>query len=192
MKLSTKGRYAVMAMADLAQFGKAGPTTLADIAERQEISLSYLEQLFGKLRRAGLVRSVRGPGGGYRLAFPADGIRISDIIHAVDEPINCNSEEGAGLGASLPIYIADGEYEEDGGVDCHTCGLNTVGADFCKDRCTEGATPVAAASSGASLPMARLTSAQAALSWPKPWTTARGMPWPKGKKCRERWVWAPQ
>jgi Rrf2 family transcriptional regulator, iron-sulfur cluster assembly transcription factor len=87
VKLSTKGRYAVMAMADLAQCGKAGPTTLADIAERQEISLSYLEQLFGKLRRAGLVRSVRGPGGGYRLAFPADGIRISDIIHAVDEPI---------------------------------------------------------------------------------------------------------
>lgn len=68
--------------------------------------------------------------------------------HAVDEPINCNSEEGAGLGASLPIYIVDGEYEEDGGVDCHTCGLNTVGEDFCKDRCTEGATPVAAASSG--------------------------------------------
>ena len=87
MKLSTKGRYAVMAMVDLAQFGADGPTTLADISGRQEISLSYLEQLFAKLRRGGLVRSVRGPGGGYRLAFPADEIRISDIIHAVDEPI---------------------------------------------------------------------------------------------------------
>jgi Rrf2 family iron-sulfur cluster assembly transcriptional regulator len=87
VKLSTKGRYAVMAMVDLAQFGATGPITLADIAERQEISLSYLEQLFAKLRRGGLVRSVRGPGGGYRLAFPADEVRISDIIHAVDEPI---------------------------------------------------------------------------------------------------------
>jgi len=87
MKLSTKGRYAVMAMVDLAQYGRDDPITLADIAERQEISLSYLEQLFAKLRRGGLVRSVRGPGGGYLLAFPSDEIRISDIIHAVDEPI---------------------------------------------------------------------------------------------------------
>jgi len=68
MKLSTKGRYAVMAMADLARMGAEGPVTLSDIASRQEISLSYLEQLFAKLRRAGLVKSVRGPGGGYRLA----------------------------------------------------------------------------------------------------------------------------
>ncbi|MBL8697678.1 MAG: Rrf2 family transcriptional regulator [Alphaproteobacteria bacterium] len=87
MKLSTKGRYAVMAMVDLATHSKGHPVALADIAERQEISLSYLEQLFAKLRRGGLVRSVRGPGGGYLLAHAIDQTRVSDIILAVDEPI---------------------------------------------------------------------------------------------------------
>ncbi len=87
MKLSTKGRYAVMAMADLAFHGSGKPVALAEIAERQEISLSYLEQLFGKLRRAGLVSSVRGPGGGYLLARSTADLRVSDIILAVDEPI---------------------------------------------------------------------------------------------------------
>lgn len=87
MKLSTKGRYAVMAMADLASHGSGKPVSLAVIAERQEISLSYLEQLFGKLRRGELVKSVRGPGGGYLLSRPAGDIRIADIILAVDEPI---------------------------------------------------------------------------------------------------------
>ena len=87
MKLGTKGRYAVMAMVDLAMYDHGQPITLAEIADRQEISLSYLEQLFAKLRRAGLVKSVRGPGGGYRLAFAADTVRVSDVIHAVDEPI---------------------------------------------------------------------------------------------------------
>ena len=88
MRLSTKGRYAVMAMADLASH-EAGskPVSLADIAERQEISLSYLEQLFAKLRRSGLVSSVRGPGGGYRLSRPSEEVRVADIIMAVDEPI---------------------------------------------------------------------------------------------------------
>jgi len=92
MRLSTKGRYAVMAMADLA--GNAvdaqsdpRPVALADIAARQDISLSYLEQLFAKLRRGGLVTSVRGPGGGYRLSRPSGELRIADIILAVDEPI---------------------------------------------------------------------------------------------------------
>ena len=89
MRLSTKGRYAVMAMADLArsevQADRA--TALAEIAHRQEISLSYLEQLFARLRRKGLVTSARGPGGGYRLAKSAEDTRISDIIHAVDEPL---------------------------------------------------------------------------------------------------------
>ena len=94
MRLSTKGRYAVMAMADLA--GNVGdaqppgdpkPVALADIAVRQDISLSYLEQLFAKLRRGGLVTSVRGPGGGYRLSRPSGELRIADIILAVDEPI---------------------------------------------------------------------------------------------------------
>ena len=87
MKLSTKGRYAVMALVDLAANDAGRPIALAEIAERQEISLSYLEQLFAKLRRGGLVKSVRGPGGGYRLAHPATETRISDIILAVDEPI---------------------------------------------------------------------------------------------------------
>ncbi len=87
MKLSTKGRYAVMALVDLASVSSSQPISLADIAERQEISLSYLEQLFAKLRRGGLVNSVRGPGGGYLLAHGPRGTRISDIILAVDEPI---------------------------------------------------------------------------------------------------------
>ncbi len=87
MKLSTKGRYAVMAMVDLACHSSGNPVALADIAQRQEISLSYLEQLFGKLRKGGLVKSVRGPGGGYLLSRPPAQMRVSDIILAVDEPI---------------------------------------------------------------------------------------------------------
>lgn len=87
MKLSTKGRYAVMALVDLAGCSDGKPVSLADIAERQEISLSYLEQLFAKLRRGSLVKSVRGPGGGYLLAHSPAETRVSDIILAVDEPI---------------------------------------------------------------------------------------------------------
>jgi Rrf2 family iron-sulfur cluster assembly transcriptional regulator len=87
MRLSTKGRYAVMAMADLARHGRERAVSLAEIAGRQEISLSYLEQLFARLRRGGLVKSVRGPGGGYRLARQADETWIADIVLAVDEPI---------------------------------------------------------------------------------------------------------
>src|ERR1700749_3943921 len=92
MRLSTKVRYAVMAMADLAGHApesnnQSKPFALADIAERQDISLSYLEQLFAKLRRGGLGTSVRGPGGGYRLSRPSSELRIADIIVAVDEPI---------------------------------------------------------------------------------------------------------
>lgn len=87
MKLSTKGRYAVMALVDLAACSDGKPVSLADIAERQEISLSYLEQLFAKLRRGSLVKSVRGPGGGYLLAHSPAETRVSDIILAVDEPI---------------------------------------------------------------------------------------------------------
>ncbi len=87
MRLSTKGRYAVMAMADLAKRGEARAVTLADIAQRQDISLPYLEQLFARLRRRGLVKSVRGPGGGYRLARTADETAVADIVTAVDEPL---------------------------------------------------------------------------------------------------------
>ena len=87
MRLSTKGRYAVMAMVDLAQHADSNPVSLAEIAERQEISLSYLEQLFASLRKSGLVKSVRGPGGGYLLVRGRSDTRIADIILAVDEPI---------------------------------------------------------------------------------------------------------
>lgn len=88
MRLTTKGRFAVTAMLDVALHADHGPVTLAAIADRQKISLSYLEQLFGKLRRSGLVDSVRGPGGGYQLARATDSMTIADIIRAVDEPID--------------------------------------------------------------------------------------------------------
>jgi len=102
MRLTTKGRFAVTAMIDLALRQSQGPVTLAGISERQKISLSYLEQLFGKLRRHELVASVRGPGGGYCLATPMDNISVADIITAVDEPLdatqcggkeNCHDEQ---------------------------------------------------------------------------------------------------
>ena len=102
MRLTTKGRFAVTAMIDLALRGQDGPVTLAGISERQKISLSYLEQLFGKLRRHNLVESVRGPGGGYCLSKPLDEVSVADIIRAVDEPLdatqcggkgNCHGEE---------------------------------------------------------------------------------------------------
>lgn len=100
MRLSTKGRYAVMAMADLARHsaGEAGEraVSLAEIATRQEISLSYLEQLFARLRRGGLVKSVRGPGGGYLLAGKADQTWVADIVLAVDEPIRATRCAGQG------------------------------------------------------------------------------------------------
>ena len=96
MRLTTKGRFAVTAMIDLALRSGEGPVTLAGISERQKISLSYLEQLFGKLRRHRLVDSVRGPGGGYCLARPGNQITVSDIVRAVDEPLdatNCGGHE---------------------------------------------------------------------------------------------------
>lgn len=94
MRLSTKGRYAVTAMMDLAIHGPKGPVTLADISRCQGISLSYLEQLFSRLRREKLVRGVRGPGGGYQLARPAADITVAAIIAAVDEKVDatCGGE----------------------------------------------------------------------------------------------------
>ena len=88
MRLTTKGRFAVTAMLDLALNGADGPVTLAGISERQKISLSYLEQLFGKLRRRCLVESVRGPGGGYNLARDASKVSVADIISAVEEQMD--------------------------------------------------------------------------------------------------------
>lgn len=96
MRLTTKGRFAVTAMIDLAMREANGPVTLAGISQRQEISLSYLEQLFGKLRRHQIVESVRGPGGGYSLARRADKVTVADIIIAVDEPLDatqCGGKE---------------------------------------------------------------------------------------------------
>jgi Rrf2 family iron-sulfur cluster assembly transcriptional regulator len=88
VRLTTKGRYAVTAMLDLAYHSQKNPVTLTDIATRQTISLSYLEQLFARLRRAGMVKGVRGPGGGYKLNRKAADINIADIIAAVDEQID--------------------------------------------------------------------------------------------------------
>ncbi len=101
MKLSTKGRYATVALADIALQPQDRLVTLGEIAERQSISLPYLEQLFVKLRRAELVSSVRGPGGGYRLARPASEIRVSEIMEAVDESVDALKKgAGASGGAS--------------------------------------------------------------------------------------------
>lgn len=96
MRLTTKGRYAVTAMLDLALHYKEGPITLADISKRQGISLSYLEQLFSRLRKNGLVDSARGPGGGYRLSRDAGMISVADVITAVDEKVDAMRCEGKG------------------------------------------------------------------------------------------------
>lgn len=119
MRLTTKGRFAVTAMLDLALHEVDRPVTLAGISERQEISLSYLEQLFSRLRRNGLVKSVRGPGGGYRIAKKHEDISVSEIIRAVDEQIdatqcggneNCHSDRRCmthELWASLNVKILE-------------------------------------------------------------------------------------
>ena len=136
MRLSTKGRYAVMAMADLAKNGRADgvqrAVSLAEIAARQEISLSYLEQLFARLRKSGLVQSVRGPGGGYRLAKDMRDTVVAEIVLAVDEPIRATRCSGQGsprgcmiggercithnlwedLGAEIRAYLAGVSLED--------------------------------------------------------------------------------
>jgi Rrf2 family iron-sulfur cluster assembly transcriptional regulator len=96
MRLTTKGRYAVTAMLDLALHAQKGPVSLGDISDRQSISVSYLEQLFAKLRKGGLVSSVRGPGGGYQLAHLAGEIYVADIIDAVDESVDATRCGGQG------------------------------------------------------------------------------------------------
>lgn len=115
MNLSTKGRYAVMAMVDLARNEADKPVALNEIAARQEISLSYLEQLFAGLRRGGLVVSARGPGGGYRLAHPANETRISDIMLAVDEPLKatrCNLASPRGCTGQQGRCVTHDLWEE--------------------------------------------------------------------------------
>ncbi len=119
MRLTTRGRFAVTAMIDLASRQQRGPVTLASISQRQTISLSYLEQLFGKLRRHGLVESTRGPGGGYVLGREAHKVSIADVVYAVDEPLdatqcggkeNCNNDQRCmthDLWASLNRVMVD-------------------------------------------------------------------------------------
>ena len=101
MKLSTKGRYAMLALVDLVLNGTDRLVTLVEISERQKISLAYLEQLFVKLRRSGIVKSVRGPTGGYKLAKVPDKIRISEILYAVDEGMNALSRGAGASGADI-------------------------------------------------------------------------------------------
>lgn len=100
MKLSTKGRYAMVALTDLALEPPGAVVSLSDLSARQKISLTYLEQLFVRLRRAGLVESVRGPGGGYRLARAAADIRVSDVLEAVDETVSA-MHTGAGASGAV-------------------------------------------------------------------------------------------
>ncbi|MGI3164866.1 Rrf2 family transcriptional regulator [Pseudooceanicola sp. 200-1SW] len=100
MKLSTKGRYAMVALADIALQPEGSLVALGDISKRQSVSLPYLEQLFVKLRRAGLVSSVRGPGGGYKLSRPATEIRVVDVLAAVDETVSA-MHKGAGVSGGL-------------------------------------------------------------------------------------------
>ncbi len=151
MRLSTKGRYAVMAMVDLAQHSGGDPVSLAEIAERQEISLSYLEQLFAMLRKGGLVKSVRGPGGGYLLAHHRSETRIADIILAVDEPIRatrcapgapvgcrgnrtrCSWEE---LGNQIHLYLSSVSLED----VCENRVLGTSGRVHCESFRSAAAT----------------------------------------------------
>jgi len=139
MRLTTKGRFAVTAMLDLALRGGKNPVTLAGISERQDISLSYLEQLFSRLRRHELVESVRGPGGGYYLARALDDVSVADIIRAVDEPIdatqcggkeNCHDEHRClthDLWTRLNAHIYD--Y-----LDNVTLATLVAKQDECKDK----------------------------------------------------------
>ncbi len=123
VRLTTKGRYAVTAMLDLTYHSQIKPVTLTEIAARQTISLSYLEQLFARLRRAGMVKGVRGPGGGYKLCRKASEINVADIIAAVDEPLdstkcggeaNCQKDQAClthylwmGLSEHIRHYLID-------------------------------------------------------------------------------------
>ena len=136
MRLSTKGRYAVMAMVDLAQHSASAPISLAEIADRQEISLSYLEQLFAMLRKNGLVKSVRGPGGGYLLAHNPSEMRIADIILAVDEPIRATRcTPGAPIGCrGNRTRCATHDLWEELGNQIHLYLSSVSLADVCERR----------------------------------------------------------
>ena len=133
MQLSTRGRYAVMAMVDMATrqtLGcECGPICLAEIAARQKLSQAYLEQLFGKLRRAGLVGSARGPGGGYRLARGSDTVTVAEIIAAVDEPIHATRCENGSPGC-IEGFAGEGRCA----ARRMTCGRSLAGRSSCSSR----------------------------------------------------------
>lgn len=136
MKLGARGRYAVMAMVDLASAGGGAPVALSEIAERQEISLPYLEQLFRKLREGGIVGSVRGPGGGYVLVRAASDIRIADIIFAVDEPVRatrCAPGSGSGCKSDSSRCLTHDLWAELGNQICLFLSAVTL-ADVCDRR----------------------------------------------------------
>jgi Rrf2 family transcriptional regulator, iron-sulfur cluster assembly transcription factor len=141
MRLNTKGRYAVMAMVDLAKHSDGAPVSLAEIALRQEISLSYLEQLFARLRRAGLVKSVRGPGGGYRLGRDAETTMIADIILAVDEPLRttrCSPGSPIGCRSNQSRCLTH-ELWESLNQQIHIFLSSVSVADVCENRIGGGA-----------------------------------------------------
>jgi Rrf2 family iron-sulfur cluster assembly transcriptional regulator len=153
-----------MAMVDLASNSKGQPVALADIAERQEISLSYLEQLFAKLRKGGLVKSVRGPGGGYLLAYPLEESRVSDIIVAVDEPIRatrCAPGSPAGCRSNRSRCLTHDLWEELGN-QIHLYLSSVSLADICNKRVlgTSGVIPHPAAPGHTIEPASRASAAE--------------------------------
>ena len=136
MRLSTKARYAVTAMVDVALEEAAGPVSLAAIADRQELPLAYLEQLFGKLRKAGLVKSSRGSAGGYMLAHKAGNVRILDIIAAVDTPIKatrCEHESSMGCRMTGEQCLTHDLWDELGAV-IELFLMRVTLADVCEKR----------------------------------------------------------
>ncbi|HKU98177.1 MAG TPA: Rrf2 family transcriptional regulator, partial [Vineibacter sp.] len=156
--------YAVMAMVDLARHGAQKPVSLADISTRQEISLSYLEQLFARLRRGGLVKSVRGPGGGYRLARGADETRISDIILSVDEPIKatrCKTDSPLGCHSDKSRCLTHDLWAELGN-QIHLYLSSVTLLDVVEKRVLGTARPFTTPQSDAGAPLPTLNTAVAA------------------------------
>ena len=147
MQLSTKGRYAVMAMTDLAGHGADRPVSLAEIAERQQLSLAYLEQLFARLRRQGLVVSHRGPGGGYSLARPAGQTNVAEVVMAVDEPLRatrCGEHGGEGGCMKGGVKCLTHDLWEETGRQIHSYLASVSLADVLEGRLRPKSPAVAA------------------------------------------------
>jgi Rrf2 family iron-sulfur cluster assembly transcriptional regulator len=148
MRLSTRGRYAVMAMVEMAIRAREGrcclggrPVSLAEIAAAQQLSVAYLEQLFARLRRAGLVASARGPGGGYRLARPAEGIGVAEVIEAVDEPLAATRCEDGGAGCMAGQKCMTHDLWEELGMQIQLFLAHTSLADIVEGRVRGRAVP---------------------------------------------------